>query len=243
MKLLQSALFRALCAIAVGILLIEFKGVTLQWVTIVIGAIFFATGLISCVVYYFAKKRMEEAQALYDQDGNEVPRTLPSYPIVGVGSMILGAILIFLPDDFNKGIVIVLALVLVLGAINQIVNLARAMRFSHVPVLFWIFPLITFGIGVYCLLNAGKAIDVVMLLIGWCMVFYGVVECLNAIKIHQMRKAYEKANAAQKAAAEARAKMQEPQDITEAEVVEDEEEDAKDSTEATETTENKETKE
>lgn len=224
MKIFQSAIFRAICAIIVGVLLIQYKGQTLQWLTIVIGAIFFATGLISAIVYYFTKKRLEEAQKIFDQDGNEIPRSLPAYPIVGVGSMILGAILIFLPGDFNKAVVIVLALVLVLGALNQLVSLGRATRFAHVPFLFWIFPLVTFGIGVYALLNSGEAIDIIMQLIGWCMIFYGLVECLDAIKIYQMRKSYEKANAKAQEAAEARAKMQDAEDITDAEVVEPEQE-------------------
>ena len=28
--------------------------------------------------------------------------------------------------------------------------------------------------------------------IGWCLMFYGVVELVNAIKINQMKRAYEK---------------------------------------------------
>lgn len=221
MKLFQSAIFRAICAIVVGVLLIQYGNEMLRWLTILIGAIFFATGLISFIVYHYTKKRFEAAQAIFDQDGNELSRSVPSFPIVGAGSMILGAILIFLPSDFNKGIVIVLGLLLVLGAINQLASLGRATSYSHVPVLFWIFPLITLGIGIYSLFNANGAIDIAMKLIGWCMIFYGLVEFLNSWKIYQMRKAYEKANAAQKAAAEARAKMQDEQDITEAEVIDD----------------------
>ena len=53
MKLFQSAIFRAVCAIIVGILLLEYGGQALQWLTIVIGGIFFATGLISFIVYNY----------------------------------------------------------------------------------------------------------------------------------------------------------------------------------------------
>lgn len=221
MKLFQSAIFRALCAVVVGVLLIQYGGEMLQWLTIVIGAIFFATGLVSFIVYHYTKKRFEETEAIFDQDGNQISRSVPSFPIVGIGSMILGAILFFMPNDFNKGIVIVLGLVLVLGAINQLVSLGKATKFAHVPFLFWIFPLVTFGIGLYSIFNAGSAIDLVMQLLGWCMIFYGLVECIDSIKIYQMRKSYEKANAKAREAAEARAKMQNPEDITDAEVVDD----------------------
>lgn len=221
MKLFQSAIFRALCAVVVGVLLLEFGGKTLQWLTIVIGAIFFATGLISCIVYHFTKKRLSEAQAIFDEAGNAIPRTLPSYPIVGVGSMILGAILIFLPAEFVTGMVVVLAVILILGAFNQLVSLGRATRFASVPVLFWLFPLVTFGIGVYVLFRTDQAIDIVMQLIGWCMIFYGLVECVDAIKIYQMRKAYEKANAKAQEVADARAKMQDEADIDDAEIIDE----------------------
>ncbi len=222
MKLFQSAIFRSLCAIIVGVLLIQYGGDMLHWLTIVIGAIFFATGLVSFIVYHYTKKRFEETQAIFDQDGNEISRSVLSFPIVGIGSMILGAILFFMPNDFNKGIVIVLGLVLVLGGLNQIVSLAKATKFAHVPFLFWIFPLVIFGIGVYSVFNAGSTIDIVMKLIGWCMIFYGLVECIDSLKIYQMRKAYERSNAKAREAAEARAKMQNPEDITDAEVVDNE---------------------
>lgn len=219
MRVFQSAIFRAVCAIIVGVLLLEYGGQTLQWLTIVIGAIFFATGLISFIVYHYTRKRFEQAEAIFDQDGNAIQRSIPSFPIVGVGSMILGAILIFLPAQFVTGMVVVLAVILILGAINQLVSLGRATKFASVPVLFWIFPLVTFGIGVYVLFRTDQAVDLVMQLIGWCMIFYGLIECVDAIKIHQMRKAYEKANAKLQEAAEARAKMQDQQDIEDAEII------------------------
>lgn len=221
MKIFQSTLFRAFCAIIVGVLLLQYGGQTLSWLTRVVGAIFFATGLISSIVYYYAKKRFESAEMIFDQDGNAVRRSAPSLPIVGVGSMILGIILFVMPEDLNKGVVIVLGLVLILGALNQLMSIGKATRFASVPVLFWVFPLITLGVGIFIVFNSGEAIDLVMKIIGWCMIFYGVVECLDGLKIHQMRKEYDKANASRKAAEEARARMQDPEDIDDAEVIDD----------------------
>lgn len=221
MKIFQSAVFRALCSIVVGILLLQYGSLTIQWLTIVIGGIFFATGLISFIIYLSTKKRLNASESITDADGYHIQRPAPAFPIVGVGSMILGGILIFLPGSFVKGIVVVLALILVLGAVNQLVSLARATKFASVPVLFWIFPLVTFGIGGFILVRPGETIDLVMKLIGWCMIFYGAVEGLDAWKIYSMRKTFEKNRANAQAAAEARARMQSPEDITDAEVVDD----------------------
>lgn len=190
MKIIQSALFRALCAMAVGGLLLKYKGETLQWLAVVIGVIFLASGLVSGIVYYFARKRINEAQTLYDKDGNVIRASVPVFPIVGAGSMILGALLILLSASIGRGMVVVLAVVLVLGALNQLVSLGRATSFARVPVFYWLLPLVTLGIGVYAIFNAGEVTDLIMQLVGWCMIFYGIVECLDAIKIHQMRKRY-----------------------------------------------------
>lgn len=102
MKIFQSTLFRAFCAIIVGVLLLQYGGQTLSWLTRVVGAIFFATGLISSIVYYYAKKRFDSAEMIFDQDGNAVRRSAPSLPVVGVGSMILGIILLLCRKTLTK---------------------------------------------------------------------------------------------------------------------------------------------
>ena len=40
MKILQSSVFRAICAIAVGIMLIKYPDNTVTWITIAIGVLF-----------------------------------------------------------------------------------------------------------------------------------------------------------------------------------------------------------
>lgn len=44
MKLLQSSVFRAICAIAVGIMLIKYPDNTVTWITIAIGVLFLFIG-------------------------------------------------------------------------------------------------------------------------------------------------------------------------------------------------------
>ena len=49
MKILQSSVFRAICAIAIGILLIKYPDNTVTWITIAIGILFLLSGIISLV--------------------------------------------------------------------------------------------------------------------------------------------------------------------------------------------------
>ena len=57
MKVFQSSIFRALCAIVVGALLVKYREQTVTWITIAIGVIFFVSGVISTVAYLSAKRQ------------------------------------------------------------------------------------------------------------------------------------------------------------------------------------------
>ena len=60
MRIWQSAVFRALCAIIVGALLLKYREETVTWITILIGVLFLLSGIVSVVAYYTARKRMTD---------------------------------------------------------------------------------------------------------------------------------------------------------------------------------------
>ena len=100
MKILQSSVFRAICAIAIGILLIKFPDNTVTWMTVAIGILFLLSGVISLVVYVHAKKNVSEYK-ITDAEGRVVAGEKPTFPIVGVGSIILGLLLALTPNIFK----------------------------------------------------------------------------------------------------------------------------------------------
>ena len=57
MRILQSSVFRALCAIVFGYLLVIYRNQMLHWTTIAFGALFFLSGLVSVIAYYAEKRR------------------------------------------------------------------------------------------------------------------------------------------------------------------------------------------
>ena len=97
MKILQSSVFRAICAIAIGILLIKFPDNTVTWITVAIGILFLLSGIISLVVYIHARKNVSEYK-ITDAEGRVVAGEKPTFPIVGVGSIILGFLLALTPN-------------------------------------------------------------------------------------------------------------------------------------------------
>ena len=62
MKVIHSSIFRAVCAIIVGVLLIQYREQTVTWITIAIGVLFFLSGVISLASYWAAKRNAEKMQ-------------------------------------------------------------------------------------------------------------------------------------------------------------------------------------
>lgn len=194
MKVFQSSIFRALCAIVVGALLVKYREQTVTWITIAIGVIFFVSGVISTVAYLSAKRQAtKEGVEIYDAKGNRLTRPVPPFPIVGIGSIILGAWLALFPNSFVNGLMFVLVGMLILGALNLFFNLAAATRFSSIGCLWWVLPVAIFLVGITALVKPSTIASAPLFIIGWGMMAYGMVDLVNTIKIHRCRKAFEKA--------------------------------------------------
>lgn len=194
MKVFQSSIFRVLCAIVVGALLVKYREQTVTWITIAIGVIFFVSGVISTVAYLSAKRQAtKEGVEIYDAKGNRLTRPVPPFPIVGIGSIILGAWLALFPNSFVNGLMFVLAGMLILGALNLFFNLAAATRFSSIGCLWWVLPVAIFLVGITALVKPSTIASAPLFIIGWGMMAYGMVDLVNTIKIHRCRKAFEKA--------------------------------------------------
>ena len=199
MKVLRSSLFRAICAMIVGALLIKYREQTVQWITIAIGIMFFLSGIVSLATYYTARKSSGGPE-VYNSDGELIsggPR--PALPIVGVGSVILGAILALIPDTFINSLILIIAALLIIGAISQFINLAAVRKFAHIGFFYWLMPSVILLTGIIAIIYPDVIATAPLFVIGWCMLLYGVVECMNSLKIHSCQKQMAKQRAEQAA--------------------------------------------
>lgn len=192
MKILQSSVFRAISAIAVGILLIKYPDNTVTWITVAIGVLFFLSGIISLVVYINARRNVSEYK-ITDAEGNVVAGEQPTFPIVGVGSIILGAILALTPNIFITALMYIIGGMLILGAINQYMNLINARKYGKIGFGYWIFPSVILLTGIYVILRPMDPASVSMLILGWCTLLYGVTEMINSLKFHSDKRKFTKA--------------------------------------------------
>jgi len=188
MKVLQSSVFRAICAIIVGILLIKSPENTVKGITIATGILFLLSGVISCAVYFSARLSKGD-MPLYDADGNVIPDIKPAFPIVGLGSILLGVILVLIPGTFIQYLMYLFGAIIIFGALNQFICLANANKILRMPVVYWFFPSITLLAGCFIILNPIEAAGLPMLVIGCSLIFYGITDCINAFKIHRITKA------------------------------------------------------
>ena len=188
MKIFQSSIFRAICAIAIGILLIKYPDNTVTWMTVCIGVLFLLSGVISIIVYVNARKHVSEYR-ITDAEGRDITNTAqPTFPIVGVGSLILGALLALTPNVFITALMYIIGGILILGAINQYMSLVNARKYGKIGFGYWVFPSLILLTGLYVIIKPMAPAGAAMLILGWCSLLYGVTELINSLKFHSDRK-------------------------------------------------------
>ena len=191
MKILQSSFFRALTAIAIGVLLIKFPDNTVTGIVITIGVLFALSGLISVLTYVIAR-RHESEYVIYDAQGRQIAGQSPTFPIVGIGSILLGTILAVMPSTFINALMYVIGAILILGAINQYLAIISVRRFGVSSLWFWLCPTLILLFGAFIIIKPMAPLSTAMFFLGWLTLFYGIVEALNSMLFYIGRRRWEK---------------------------------------------------
>ena len=187
MKIFQSSIFRALCAIVIGALLVKYPDDGVTWLTIAIGALYLLSGIIALIAYLQARRHAGD-YTITDKEGHVISGGQPTFPIVGAGSVILGLVLVLTPHAFINGLMYMLAVVLILGGITQLMSLISARRLGSIPFGYWICPSLILLTGLFVILKPMESAELPLMILGWCSMLYGVIELINALKIHSVRK-------------------------------------------------------
>lgn len=199
MKVLQISAIRAIIVLVTGFLLVRYREETMTWMTITVGILFLLSGLVSCIAYYFEKEKVAKKTATAEQqEGQQEEENLksPSFPIAGIGSIVLGIILAVMPNTFITWVVYILAALLILGAVNQFMNLARSRQYARVPVYMWLFPTVILAIAILLISKPIETAQLPLLVLGWAFMYYGILEFILIIRMYLVRKSYEKAEEA-----------------------------------------------
>ena len=180
MKSAQSVVFRALSFLLVGILMVVFPDKMTEWLVVIIGILFFVPGLVSIVSFFRAYSKEDSTRMLL--------------PVIGVGSIVLGAILIAMPTAFIKWMMYVLALLLLLAGITSLTNMMRFRKYTTVGAGFYVLPVLLCMAGVFIVINPLEAASLPFIIFGVSSILYALFELVGAI---HFRKVYRQMAAAQ----------------------------------------------
>ena len=168
----KSVVYRAVLSIILGVVLVSWPGAALKYIIMLIGLIFLLTGLIS----YVMTNREREVRSRYFA------------PFSGIGSLILGLLLLCLPSSFLSIFMFVFGFILVVAAIGQFVTLAAARQFGPVSFVSYLFPVLIFVAGIVILFDPFRSAEGVVILFGVTSIFYGVTDFINQYAIRKLRK-------------------------------------------------------
>lgn len=179
MRLFLSALLRAVCALIIGGLLVSSPQTMTGFIVQIIGGMFILLGLTQVVGYWFPRG-----------DSNMLR---PIFPFVGLGSVLLGVVLVLMPNVFVAFLMYVLGIILAAVGINQILTLISERHVA--PLRWWVFlcPLALLAIGLFITLKPLESASLPFVILGVGCIAYGLTDLFYALRLghYQRQKAKE----------------------------------------------------
>ena len=179
MRVINSYVFRAVCAILIGFLLVFNPELTSPLIVQVIGALFFLSGLFSLASYVWTRWRVRGQMK-------------PFFPIVGLGSFLFGLFLFFFPGYFILYRMWMLGGLFVLAGINQ---MAALISYRKVMPLAWaafLIPSLVLLTGFLIIAHPFESASLPFVILGVCSIGYGLSEFINGIRLHRWLKRAER---------------------------------------------------
>ena len=105
----------------------------------------------------------------------------------------------------------ILGAMLILGGINQLIILVAARRYGSIGAFFWIAPILIIIAGIFIFIKPMESAELPMIILGWCMLLYGVTEMINSIMVYSLRRKLKKMQEAAEAGVVAEEIKDEPQ--------------------------------
>ena len=167
---MSNAVLRSISAIVLGLLLMFWPGVALNYLVVFVGILFIIPGVLS-IISYFSK-----------QGKGETNKKSVMFPIDGLGSFLLGLWMILKPAFFVSILMYVLGGLFILAGIQQIVTLTAARKYNQVPMVLYIIPVFILISGMVIIANPFGAAATAFIFLGGVSLFYGVTELLGWYK-------------------------------------------------------------
>lgn len=183
-------ILRSLCALLVGFLLVSNPTEMTVLIVQIIGGLFTLSGIIAFIGYFTTKVRAIGIR--------------PVFPIVGIGSVALGVLLLLLPMQFVNILMYVLGILLCLMGIGQIFSIIGNRNFAPITWSLFVMPLLITATGIFILLRPIEAASLPFLILGGAFIVYGVIEFFFGFRFYRYRRIFDNEAAKQAASTASR---------------------------------------
>ncbi len=179
MKAVNSYIFRAVCALLVGLLLVANPERMTTLMVQVIGGLFLISGLVSIINYFVIRYSDKET-------------VKPVFPIIGLGSFLFGIVLGFYPGSFVTSLMVIVGVLMVIAGINQLWNMFRLRHFMPFRWYMLVTALVIVLLGVTVLAYPMESASLPFILVGINCMLYGVAEIVNGVRWRKYKKMEER---------------------------------------------------
>lgn len=167
MKSLSYAALGSVCALVIGILLVIWPEAAIIYLVITVGVLFLLPGLMGLLSYVFYRRR-----------NTEVERT---FPIIALGSTLLGFWLMIKPDFFVNILMYLLGVLLVLGSLSQLINFISVRKIIKVPVFLYVISVLILAAGIVILFNPFTAATIPFIVLGIASIVYALNDLIRLL--------------------------------------------------------------
>lgn len=177
MKFIGSYVFRSMCALLIGLLLVVKANEMPVVLVMLIGVLFLLPGLISVCVYLYSFFRTDAV-------------VKPSFPLMSIGSIFLGGYLIAYPESFVTYLVVLIGVILTLAGISQLSTMVANRRITPFSWLLMLMPLVLVGVGMYSIMYSRDAAALPFKIIGFTLLYYGISDLFLALRTRHYSSIY-----------------------------------------------------
>ncbi len=157
-------IWRSVLAIVLGLVLVIWPDVALNYIVIFLGVILLVGGVV-VITSYFASKR-------HDVEG--------MFPVGATVSSLVGLLLILFPSFFVSVLMFILGVLLAVAAISEVSTLVKARKIGFsIPLLSYVFPVIILIGGIIVMIDPFETAATVFILFGITAMVYGVTDLYN----------------------------------------------------------------
>jgi uncharacterized membrane protein HdeD (DUF308 family) len=116
----------------------------------------------------------------------------PIFPFVGLGSVLLGVVLVLMPNVFVAFLMYVLGFILALVGFNQILTLIAQRHVA--PLRWWVFlcPLALLCLGLFIVFKPLESASLPFVILGVGCIVYGLVDLFYALRLAHYQRQKEK---------------------------------------------------